>query len=76
MTLKCFYTNEPPKNSRFVAIYADGGGAALFRLDNAGNYCDVNGDLVPDGDWFADAGFLNYILLPDNFRLWFEGQEK
>lgn len=72
ITLTTFYECHPKEGSRFVAFYGDGGGASLFMRDDAGNYFDAEGDLVPDADWFMDSGHVWYDYLPDDFQLWFE----
>ncbi len=72
--MRNFCTSQPPKDCRFIAIYADSSGAALFRRTEEGDYIDAEGeDIHPyDHHWFADAGVLHYILLPYDFKLWFE----
>ena len=70
--LQSFYATEPPVDSRFVAFYCDGSGAALFKRDMAGDYHDADGDSLPDGEWFVGAGYYLYACLPDFFRLFFE----
>lgn len=64
----CFYEDEPANGSCFIAVYSDLSGASLFcRFDN-GDYSSTDADLIPpDGDWFADAGYLWFIYMPHYF---------
>lgn len=68
---KCFYEQLPPDDRAFVALYSDGSGAALFRREGAG-YKRADGLDMPDAQWFADSGFLWFIPLPVDFKLWYE----
>lgn len=76
--LETFYTSKP--EGKFIALFSDGSGGSLFwRLDDDENgnmvYCDHEGDLIPDPEtYFIDAGYNNWIPLPDNFEFWFEGR--
>jgi len=75
--IHCFYEVAPMSGSRFVALYADMSGAHLFMRNADGSYKAADGDLMPPADyWFADAGYLHYIYLPDNFKLWFENERE
>lgn len=72
ITLTPFYIEVPKPASRFVAFYTDGSGASLFLRDDAGNYFDSEGELVPDQEWFFESGHYAFAYLPDDFRLFFE----
>lgn len=73
--LNSFYADKP--EGKFVALFSDGSGARLYyRLDDEDGlpvYCDSEGDLVTEPEtYFIDAGYSNWMPLPDSFRLWFE----
>lgn len=71
MKLQNFYIEGPKKNSKFVAFYADGSGAALFYRCKNGNYYSTHSELLPpDNYWFCDAGFALYAYLPKKSQLW------
>lgn len=73
--LQCFYNYEGNLPKQFVAIYDDGSGANLFWERVKGKYqsegIDQFEDCV-DKDWFTDAGYLWFIALPDDFKVWGE----
>lgn len=68
----------PPRGSRFVALFADGGGAELFYLDTAGVLFDAHGEELLRGsdrelaDFLFDMGFFSWTELPEGMRLFFE----
>lgn len=74
--MKTFYTDMP--EGKFIALFSDGSGAGLFwRLDDSPDglpvYCDHEGDLIPCPEtYFTDAGYNNWIELPNDFAFWFE----
>lgn len=74
--MKTFYTSNP--TGKFVALFSDGSGASLFwRLDDDADglpvYCDTDGDIISEPEtYFIDAGYNNWIDLPDDFKFWFE----
>lgn len=59
-------TDQPPKGSRIVAIYADGSGAHLFYFDG-NEYTDEDGSARSDIDSFS-----MWAMVPDGMRLWCE----
>lgn len=73
-----FLSGERPEG-KFSALYSDGSGSRLFMtVDGSGypaghdGYMDgESGDNV-DFDWFADAGFSQWVRLPDDYNLWIE----
>lgn len=76
---KSFYLNflssEPiPNCTKFVAIYADGAGASLFWVDDKGRLLTDHNDYwgASPNECLLDAGYLCWIELPNNFKLWFE----
>ena len=57
---------------RFIAVFSDGSGCDIFYRQKNGLWC--SSDFVEVGeDWFADAGYLWFIALPDIFKMWGEG---
>lgn len=69
-----FYNKLPAKH--FVAIYADGSGAALFerRRDSIisadhGEECCTFFELA---EYMMDAGFLSWLPLPDDFDFFYK----
>ena len=72
-----YFHEEYPQEGRFAAFFTDGSGARLFiTLDtsNDGKYKDEDGDYLPDDFDFEDAGFISWMPIPDNFKLWFENE--
>ena len=69
--MHCFYTSTPDKGRNFIAIYGDGSQVDAYAHTESG-FKDSGGDSRPDANWFADAGYLFFISLPENFKLWFQ----
>ena len=66
---KCFYEEDDlPKV--FIAIYSDGSGSDLFHEVSDGFYSTPTGVENVQSDWFADAGYLWFVPLPDDFEVW------
>lgn len=64
-----FYEDDPPE--KFVAIYSDGSGCDIFYEQSAGYYASSSREIVGvQTDWFADAGYLWFLPLPDDFEVW------
>lgn len=68
---------EPPERGRFVALYDDGSGAALFVWDDDGHLFDAEGDDhgVMDGedleDWLYESGHWCWTDLPEGYAVGF-----
>lgn len=67
-----FAHKEPPKSSKFVALYNDGSGADIFMRFDDGDYCDEH--LTPVDEAIFDD-FLYWIILPDAYEFWGEDIE-
>lgn len=65
------YSTDPTPGRKFVALFADGSGADLFRRDKQGNYYNTEGELLSQ-TWLEDAGYLAFMYLPDYFTFWSE----
>lgn len=69
--------DEPPARGRFVALYDDGSGAALFVWDDDGHLFDAEGDDhgVIDGedleDWLYESGHWYWTVLPEGYAVGF-----
>lgn len=79
--LRTIGVDKIPNDTRFVAIYSDCSGAMLFYLNKNGCLFEAEGyawghvsNQLPQE--LLDSGFLFWIPLPANFRLWFEHKEK
>ena len=81
--LQNIITNEIPRNSTVAFFYADGSGAALFKIDTSGNLIDAEGQQVfldaENGiqqedvkEYLYQRCFFHFIQLPDDFKLFFE----
>lgn len=71
-----FATGDKP-DGKFAALWDDGAGARLFMPVSHENgedtYLGAEGDWDEVGyDWFMDAGFLLWVRIPDNYKLWCE----
>jgi hypothetical protein len=66
--IKCFYEDDPPKI--FVAIFSDGSGCDIFYKDGEKSYNSPGGIKNVPAGWFVDAGYLWFIQLPDDFKVW------
>jgi hypothetical protein len=69
-----YFHEEYPQKGKFVAFFSDGSAAMLFTtLNNSkyGKYQDEDGDYLPDNFDFEDAGYIGWMPLPDNFKLWY-----
>lgn len=75
LTHGSFYARDKP-TGKFVALYADGSGGALFQRVDGPNgtdaYIDHDGDEVPVYDCFIDAGFSIWVRIHDEYKLWYE----
>jgi len=71
--LKCFYEDDLP--SKFIAIYSDGSGCDIFYEVSDGFYSTPIGVENVQSDWFADAGYLWFVPLPDDFEVWEDQKE-
>ena len=72
--MKCLYSDSIPKDTKFVAIYSDGSGAALFVITKDGDLLNHDGEKldVSPQSWLPEAGYLYWIALPPSFKLWYE----
>jgi len=61
---------DPPKEGKFIAFFGDGSGAGLFMCVDGG-IIDHEGDDIDD-DYLLNAGYCQWMPLPDDFKLWFE----
>lgn len=75
LTHGSFYNGDKP-TGKFVALYTDGSGCALFQRvdgpDGTDAYVDHEGEEIHGYDWFLDAGFSIWVSIPDEYKLWFE----
>ena len=74
MTLNSIHTKSIPNGTKFVAIYADGSGAHLFKIDKTGKLYCPEGEMLsnaPDTH-LMDCDYYYWIELPKTFKLWFE----
>lgn len=70
----------PSRGVRFMVLYADGSGGAVFYRQPLGTVRDSHGIDVLGGfartealqDWLLEAGFIFWLPLPDGVRLFFE----
>jgi hypothetical protein len=74
-----FYKHDLPK--KFIAIYSDGSGCDIFYEQGKNEYNSHSLSewdeikerfITVDKDWFVDAGYLWFIPLPDDFKVWEE----
>lgn len=76
--IECFYEWKDDLPNKLVALYSDGSGCGLFikRGDQHYHADMVNGEEYGGVDlhWFIDAGYLWFIALPDNFKVWGEDE--
>jgi hypothetical protein len=65
-------TTTPPKG-KFIALFADGSGCSLFRTNSDGRFSSPSfeNDAV-NIEWLLDAGYLHWIALPDDYKIWRE----
>ena len=67
--------DEAPERGRFVALYEDGSGAALFVWGDDGHLFDAEGDDhgVIDGedleDWLYESGYWCWTALPEGYAV-------
>lgn len=74
MKLRCVISDSIPNGTKFVAICSDGSGSSLFFVDKYGFLIDSDGEEIdndPQAHLF-EAGYLYWIKLPKEFKLWFE----
>jgi len=73
MGLRCLVDDVP--TGKFVALYADGSGAGVFCIKD-GRLLDSEGDSVCSAggvvEHLLDCGYLHWLPLPDDFKIWFE----
>jgi len=67
-----------PNGQKFVALYADGGGADMYLTTDNGDLLDSELDLclmagveITD-EYLLDKGYQWWIPLPDTFKIWGE----
>ena len=62
----------PPKG-KFIALFADGSGETLSLTNDDGTFSTPHfrGDKFTAA-WLLDAGYLHWIALPDDYKLWGE----
>jgi len=70
MTKINYFHESMPKNQRFIALHADGGGASLF-IENNGCCYDSDGMSYVLED-LPEHGYNAWIALPDDYKFWFE----
>ena len=69
--------DEAPPRGRFVALYDDGSGAALFVWGDDGHLLDAEGDdhgvMVGDEleDWLYESGHWCWTALPEGYAVGF-----
>ena len=69
--------DEPPARGRFVALYDDGSGAALFVWGNDGHLFDADGDdlgvMVGEEleNWLYEIGHWCWTALPEGYAVGF-----
>ena len=67
--------DEAPERGRFVALYDDGSGAALFVWGDDGHLLDADGDDhgVMDreelDDWLYETGHWCWTALPEGYAV-------
>ena len=67
--------DEAPPRGRFVALYDDGSGAALFVWDDDGHLLDADGDDhgVMEGweleEWLYESGHCGCTALPEGYAV-------
>lgn len=70
-----FYAGDKP-DGKFIALYEDGSGGALFMKIDGQNGRDVY--MAADScdeveyDWFFDAGYSIWVHVPAEHTLWCE----
>jgi hypothetical protein len=69
-----YFHEEYPQEGRFAAFFTDGSGASLFMVIEMAYYVDSNGDYYPNDFDFEGAGYIGWMPLPDNFKLWYEDE--
>ena len=73
-TINSIHSKSIPNGTRFVAIYADGSGAGLFRIGDDGHLYNSDNehiDSAPDY-WLYAAGYGFWMELPKGFNFWGE----
>ena len=73
--LNSIYTDPIPNGTKFVALFSDGSGADVyFKNDGLIFHFDYpEGEEAPDNqEWLAEAGYSEWIELPNDFKLWWE----
>ena len=69
------FVENPEPTGVFMALFSDGSGGALYKRIEGGLYIDAEGDVVA-APYFLDAGYLDFIALPDDYELFCEGKRK
>ena len=68
-----FYEHEGDLPEKFIAIYSDGSGCEIFyKINNGWQTAENKFEEPIDKYWFIDAGYLWFIPLPDDFKVWSE----
>lgn len=67
--LQCFYDYKGELPEKFIALFGDGSGCDLYHKQDNGLWRTID-TIDVDKDWFADAGYLWFIALPDDFKVW------
>lgn len=74
MTLNSIHAKSIPNGTKFVAIYCDGSGADIFRIDRDGYLFDAEGNTLSETPdiHLEGCGYCYWIELPKTFKLWSE----
>lgn len=73
--LRSLYTDPPKNGTKFIAIFDDGSGADIFHFRKDGILQQAGWseeDCVDDVFWLCDAGYSEWIELPNDFKMWGE----
>ena len=69
--LKSLFVDHPPKGCKFVALFCDGSGAGIFARTESGSVVDAEGNKRTVDD-LVDAGYGDWLRLPDDYVMWYE----
>ena len=72
---------EPPEGSIITAYSNDGSMAMLYKRIGDRWFDDVDAEKAiaengVDWQWFADAMYFNFVLMPKRFKMWHERKRK
>lgn len=78
--LKCFYDYDGELPNVFIAIYSDSSGCNIYYYSHDDEFgrklytssSDSNDYYGVDEGWFVNAGYLWFVALPDDFKVWEE----